>query len=790
MRATRVFFLFLSIQFFLYNMGLLGRRLSLLVSAVSLFVFVFLSLPSGRYSFKSIYIVPFLSLVLTLVVITRGQFEEVFVFPLFLASLLIMPGREDHGPGERERLAIGVSLYAAVAFLSFHLPCLWHFIQDWGLGFSRLSGALIGQPYLLGPTPAGIPIFLAFFAYHAAVAVTSREGGLVYFIKTVVLLFVIQAAVLVLLTPLAILIQRTDPNWDLLLLNPESFIFAGFLLTLLVGPPPAVSLERRRGVAFSLATGAIVLICAVFFVLRPAPGSNEGKILIYDKGYLNWRVPDYTRFGEKSGGMFGNLPQYLAALGYEVAIVDTLDGGTLSEGDALIIINILEFFSEEEKNSIDDFVREGGGLLALGDHTGVKGIRGPFNDLLVPYGIRFVFDSATFFTKGWGEEAVCMPHPITHGFADCETFEIWVGASLEIERPARPVVVGRYGYSDFGDFAAIDRAYLGNRLYDPGEQLGDIVLVAAAGHGKGRVLVFGDTSSFQNLAMVQSYLFVARAASWLVSGGSYGTALRVILALVIAVAAGIAFFRRDVLLTGILSAALLAGTFIGLTPRRAPKSVDINLPTAVIDASHLERFDKLTWYDHCTGGLQLNLMRQGHFPIVTLDFSEEQIAQSDFVAIIAPVRPFSGRERLILDHFMEEGGWVLYSCGSEEKDGSKEFLASYGLELLDVPLASFPDSVLGTEINIGEGWGIGVSNPDARVIAQKFGFPYIVEVRRGKGGMILIADSYYLLNKNLEGLKEYYPGNIQFFANLLYRLKGPVPDDSTAASGSRGGVKF
>ena len=38
MRTARLLFLFLSIQFFLYNMGLLSRRLSLLGSIVSLLV--------------------------------------------------------------------------------------------------------------------------------------------------------------------------------------------------------------------------------------------------------------------------------------------------------------------------------------------------------------------------------------------------------------------------------------------------------------------------------------------------------------------------------------------------------------------------------------------------------------------------------------------------------------------------------------------------------------------------------------------------------------------------------
>lgn len=787
MRVTRILFLFLSIQFFLYNMGLLGRRLSILASVVSLFVFVLLSLPVRRYPLRTVYLVPFVALVLTLVVITRGHFEEVLVFPVFLASLLFVPEREDHGQGERERLLIGVFLFATMFFIQFNVPSLWHFIQNWGLGFSRLAGALIGQPYLLGPTAAGIPIVLLFFMYHTAVAVSSRERGARYFVKTVILLFVIQAIVLVLLTPLAILIQLANPKWDLLVLNPEVFVFAGLLLTLLVKPPSAVSFEKRRGLGLSLVTGVVVLLCSVFLTLRPGPGSNEGTVLIYDKGYLNWRVPDYSRFGEKSGGMFGNLPTYLKGLGFDVEIVDSMDRETLSRGDALIIINVLEFFGDEEKRAVEGFVCGGGGLLALGDHTGVKGIRGPFNHLLEPYGIRFVFDSATFFTKGWGEEAVLMPHPITHGIPSPEAIEIWVGASLEIERPARPVIVGRYGYSDFGDFAAIDRAYLGNRIFDPGEQLGDIVLVAAAHHGTGRVLVFGDTSPFQNLAIVQSYLFVSRAVSWLVSGGAYSAVRGVILALVIAVAAVVVFVKRDVLLAGIVSVALLAGIFAGLAPRRVGRSVAIDLSTAVIDASHFERFDKLTWYDDCIGGLQLNLMRAGYLPVVIRDFTEEQIARSDLVTIIAPVKSFTERENRILDRFMEEGGWILYSCGTEEKGGSERFLRTYGLELLDVPLASFADSVMGAHVNVSEGWGVGIVNPEARVVAQKFGFPYIVEVRRGNGGMILIADSNFLLNKNLEGLKEFYPGNIRFMRMLLSTFQGSFPGDSTAEEGRVGG---
>ena len=40
-------------------------------------------------------------------------------------------------------------------------------------------------------------------------------------------------------------------------------------------------------------------------------------------------------------------------------------------------------------------------------------------------------------------------------------------------------------------------SFLGNYHYDPGEQLGDVVLVATTTYGRGRIVVWGDTSAFQ-----------------------------------------------------------------------------------------------------------------------------------------------------------------------------------------------------------------------------------------------------------------------------------------------------
>ncbi|UCF06884.1 MAG: hypothetical protein JSV33_07645 [bacterium] len=787
MRIIRLLLFFLSIQFFLYNMGLLGRRLSVLASAVTLLLFVALSLPERERLKRRVHIVPALLLVLALVVISRGAREGVLTFPLLAASFLLLPGREDHAAWEREALALAGFLFASLSILAMYSPAVWYLFHWWGLGISRFAGRLIGQDYLLGQTATGVPILLGYLSYHAVIGIMSSGGGFRYFLKTLILLLVLQVVMLALLTPLAMLIQLKGPSWDLLLLNPEVFFAAIFLVSFMVTPPqprirPSISVLRP-----GLALACIACACAILLSLRSVPGTPGGTVLLYDKGYMNWRTPVYGRYGHKSGGMFGYLPKILGAAGCSVKTVNSLDRTALVGADAVVVINVLEYFSEDEKEAITEFVRDGGALLALGDHTGVQGIRGPFNDLLDPYNIEFIFDSATFFSKGWGEEAVLRPHPITHGLHSPAEMDIWVGASLSISPPAHPVVVAKYGYSDIGSIRAIEFAYLGNRIYDPGEQLGDLVLVAGADFGKGRVLVFGDTSSFQNSAMVSSHRFVVRVLSWLVSGTSRGLVGKLILPIVIAAIAILVLVRGNASLAGIVSAALLVGMIIGMGPRRIERSVALDIPNAVIDLSHFERFDQLTWYDDCTGGLQYNLMRAGYFPLLTQRFNPEQIERSDIVVIIAPVKPFTEGESEVLDRFMEGGGWILYTCGAEERGGSHRYLGRHGLEVLDIPLTNFTATIDTFDVRVNEGWVVEVTNGDAEVMAEQYGYPFIVRVRKGRGGMIFIADSSFLLNRNLEGMETYYAGNIDFLRWLFSSLREERASEETRAIRTGGG---
>jgi hypothetical protein len=781
LRISRLILLFLSLQFFLYNLGLVGTRTSAFASAVCLVTFVLLSLPDVRSVHKKDLVVCLLGTILAILVIARGSQEMILVFPVLLSSLLPLPLREDHEQGEREVLLLATFLFSLIVFLHFHVPYVWFLIQKWGLALSGLAGDLIGTPYALGPTASGVSSFLLFASFFVATALYAREAGLRYLAKSIPVLLIAQAASLVLLTPLAILIQRREPGWDVLLLNPEIIVFAFLCLSLLVKRPQLLSPSRSSRFLPTIVVGVIALVCSAALTLRPDPGSTGGRILIFNKDELNCRVPVYGMYGGKSGGMFGNLPRFLDGLGYDAETVSELGPESLSGADALIVINVLEYFSDDEKAAIISFVRDGGGLLVLGDHTSISSIRGPFNDLLEPFDIEYLFDSASFMTKGWGEEAVLMPHPVTHGIRSAEEIRIWVGASLGLRPPARPIVVGKYGFSDIGDASAIRMAYLGNRIYDPGEQLGDLVLVAESQYGKGRVLVFGDTSSFQNGALVTSFRFIARIACWLVSGESYGQFRMMVLALVTALLGLFAVVRRDMVLFVVVSVAMLLGSAVGLVPRTVPGEIDLDMPTAIIENSHFERFNQSHWDDDGTGGLQYNLMRAGLYPFLTGVFAQNMIAESELVVIIAPVEPFDAGERDVLNRFMEDGGWILVTCGFEESGGSRRFLADHGLKVLDIPLATYTDTLDGLDVRVHEGWAVEATNPAAAVLADEFDLPYIVKVAVGQGGMILIADTYFFFNENLESMEEFYEGNIEFLRKLLVDI-GVAPAVKTDAT--------
>ena len=570
---------------------------------------------------------------------------------LGLALGFSMRSEEDPGFGA---LAWTTSLYLVLVILYLSSPVAYHALEAASRGWSRLATGLVGDPPLaLGASVSGFWSMLGLAAF-----VLVRTALLARRLTSFLLL---EAALLLLhtgyLLALALSSSPLLTQERMLWLGELPFI-AGLALIVLAGsgdraprePDPAASPRQAwKAAVAGLAGAACVLGLIALPIERPV---REPRVLLYSVNegeLLDWRAPGFDYFGAYSVGMFGMLPRYLEADGFEVDFQrESLTREALSGVDALVLINTTVEWREEELRAIWEYVLEGGNLLVMGDHTGVGGLQECENRLLAPYrdlksGIALEFDSTYPVGQTW-KPSWLFPGTVSTASRDADDHGISVGASLRLDSAACvPLLVGRHGLGDVGNMLDEGGAFLGDYQYQKGEVYGDLVLAAARYMGRGKVLVFGDTSSFQNAGLPFVYLpFVREVMLWLTASRGWWSDW---------LPAG---------LTAVLLAALVAATWTG---RARPLSFHVAVGLlvlayfgaqawhgfsrpfrsetdrlALIDDSHLERVDGGMNSKNPVGSLYGNFYRNDFLPILTRRFDTDLLGQSRVFVTIAPAR--------------------------------------------------------------------------------------------------------------------------------------------------------
>jgi tetratricopeptide (TPR) repeat protein len=155
----------------------------------------------------------------------------------------------------------------------------------------------------------------------------------------------------------------------------------------------------------------------------------------------------------------------------------------LSEYNVFVIFNQVESFSEDEVEAVVSFVKNGGGLIIVGENGGYirgRGILETVNEVPTIFGIKFNMNYVADRKTNAGD--ICWPvistfadHPVTKGV---KRVVYGCGCSLELESSATALAFG-------------------NSTTTAGEKTGeDVVILAAAEYGKGKVLVIGDSNLF------------------------------------------------------------------------------------------------------------------------------------------------------------------------------------------------------------------------------------------------------------------------------------------------------
>lgn len=544
------------------------------------------------------------------------------------------------------------------------------------------------------------------------------------------------------------------------------------------GGQPEMPARRSTALRARLGVGAAALVMAVLLpiiaVLYPGSADLTGKrIVFYEKGFLNWLKPTHGSYGRLSSGMYGMLPVFIESLGAECLISADLSEDDLEGADALVLLFPDEPWQEGQRERIGDFVRRGGSLLVMGEHT-TRDEEGKnrFNEVLSSTAMHVRFDSATFAVGGWLQSYETLAHPTTAGIGDDRNqFGVVIGASVQAGWPARPLLIGRWGWTDDGD-EANSRAMMGNGLYDAGEKLGDVALAAEQPVGKGRIVTFGDTSGLTNAINVGSYRFNMRLFAYLAGDAAQAhPAWRQIVALVGGALLAALLCRRPGIWKTSLVALGLAGSLVVCTTANEKSIVALpdgrpNTPNnlAYIDASHAEAYSSESWRPDGVGGLALTLMRNGYLTLALPEFTPQRLSRAGLLVSIAPSRTFSQRQIDAVKAFVRDGGTFIIMAGYERMAASAPLLDAFGFRvgvpadqtLEPEPMGHFKAPYLESDgkrvyVRFHAAWPVTCTDPDARVLAYgKNDRPVIVRRRVGAGSVVLIGDTGFAMNKNLE----------------------------------------
>lgn len=258
-----------------------------------------------------------------------------------------------------------------------------------------------------------------------------------------------------------------------------------------------VSVPRRAPSGWLAPAFAGLAFVTGFLLVFAEPGERKPGRIMIDEAHSRWEPiePSYDTdwYGADSGYNYAVIADYLRHH-YDVTVCrDAIDRDTLKEVDVLIIKVPTRAYSSQEREVILDFVREGGGLFLIGEHTNVFGSGHYINQLSLQLGFQFrydvVFDLRDKFQQVYSPPKLAK-HPI---LAYVDEFPFAVSCSIQPRSIAvRPVING-------GGLWSLDIDYAVSNFYPtPNLDLNAIIVphtqCVARHFGKGRVAGFTDST--------------------------------------------------------------------------------------------------------------------------------------------------------------------------------------------------------------------------------------------------------------------------------------------------------
>lgn len=281
----------------------------------------------------------------------------------------------------------------------------------------------------------------------------------------------------------------------------------------LASATPPAPLPRRAWLAVP---AVFLLACAAFW--KPQGTIKNGKVVI-STYHSQWsrcdRPYDREWYGADSGYNYACVKRLFEAF-HPVSLANgPLTAADLTGAGVLVIYDPDRRFSQDEIELVRGFVRGGGGLLVVGDHTNVFGSASHLNELCEPFGFQFR-DDVLFDLDEDFHQVIDAP-PLASSF--------WHGMSFfKLRGPAsiRPTSFWTRCVYQVMHAKSVRAIYSVNNFYPPPHdspqmKQGRFCVAAAAHYGSGRVAAWGDSTVFSNFEIFYpgKYEYLLNTLHWL-----------------------------------------------------------------------------------------------------------------------------------------------------------------------------------------------------------------------------------------------------------------------------------
>jgi hypothetical protein len=480
--------------------------------------------------------------------------------------------------------------------------------------------------------------------------------------------------------------EQLNLFWNPSLILLQFLPLVGVLSVLLPMPSGAGAMrtDLDRGV-MAARMPVIALLVIISFLLTTAvthigPGQKKSGRVLIDEAHSDWAWTD-VRFGPES---FGQRPTYsytnlkdLLSYYYDVSVNESavIDQTRLQNVDVLIIKTPTAPFLLEEADAIEAFVKEGGGLFLIGDHTNLFGMTTNINPLADRFGIRFFSDDTFELSSGQPttfRPPLLAPHPAVQHM---EKMNFETSCTLTAPLFAQHVMVGRALGREQVDYSHVN--FFGNMKADPQDGFGSFLQAVAVPYGRGRVLAFSDSTIFSNFSLFKEgrvelllgtidYLNRKQTTDWVAWSAA-------VLAFVMGIGAAVLMVRGPARISiGSTMAAVVLGMIagravVGLMQSVAyPKPVPRESYEAIVFEREFSNFSLPSMIEYRPSSPQMsfdtffvNMQRLGLFPRIKTDF-EETVSSTRPIVIINPEGVVSKRQMTELESYLRDGGRALF----------------------------------------------------------------------------------------------------------------------------------